>query len=94
MILTEVKKIKVALSELKRCIPVKMEKAKPFQCKDLLPINSLDELKLFDSYIKTGTDFRADYVSCNIFFFNFCNKFFELIFDASLLDGISVDLRR
>lgn len=65
MILTEVKKIKVALSELQRSIPVKMENfttAKNFQCKELLPINSLDELKVYDSCIKTRTDFKADYV--------------------------------
>lgn len=65
MILTEVKKIKDALSELQRCIPVKIDTftaAKHFQCKELLPINSLDELRTFDSYIKKGTDFKADYV--------------------------------
>lgn len=65
MMLKEVKKIKISMSELQRCIPVTMETvtiAKQFECKDVLPISSLDELKLFDSYIKNGTDFKADYV--------------------------------
>lgn len=65
MLLTEVKKIKVALSVLQRCIPAKTETftaAKRFECKELLPINSLDELIAYDSHIKQGADFKADYV--------------------------------
>lgn len=65
MILTEVMKIKVALSELQRCIPVKLETrttSKNFQCKELLPINSLEELAIYDSYIENGTNFKSDYV--------------------------------
>ncbi|XP_037035567.1 longitudinals lacking protein, isoforms H/M/V isoform X12 [Bradysia coprophila] len=64
MMLTEGKKIKVALSELQRCIPIKMGNftaGKQFECKDLLPISSLDELEVFDSYLKTGTQLKADY---------------------------------
>lgn len=91
MILTEVKKIKVALSELQRCSPVKTETfnaAKHFRCKELLPINSLDELRAYDSYIKNGSDFKADFV-----------RNFELRLNISIirinlfLDGISLDVR-
>ncbi|KAG4071429.1 hypothetical protein HA402_011583 [Bradysia odoriphaga] len=64
MIVTEVKKIKVALSELQRCIPIKIRNftaGKKFECKDLLPISSLDELEVFDSYLKTRTELTADF---------------------------------
>lgn len=92
MILTEVKKIKVALSELRRSIPVKMENfttAKSFQCKELLPINSLDELKVYDSCIKNGTDFKADFVrKLRILKVNFVLKFC-----LTFVDGIPVDVR-
>lgn len=75
MILTEVKKIKVALSELQRCIPGKMETfatAKLYQCRELLPINSLDELQIYDSYIENGTDFKADYVRSDLTSISYC----------------------
>lgn len=65
MILTEVMKIKVALNELQKCIPAGMEAFTPskyFQCKEFLPINSLEELKIYDFNIQNGTNFKTDYV--------------------------------
>lgn len=92
MILTEVKKIKVALSELQRCIPVKLDTftttAKHFECKELLPINSVDELIAYDSYIKQGTDFKADYVRV---FSSSVNWSMEIF--CFFIDGISVNIR-
>ncbi|KAJ6642205.1 hypothetical protein Bhyg_07152 [Pseudolycoriella hygida] len=36
--------------------------AKHFECNDFLPITSLDKLKLFDSYIRTRTNFKAEFM--------------------------------
>lgn len=65
MILTEVMKIKVALNELQKCIPTSMEAFTPskyFQCKEMLPINSVDELIAYDSNIQKETNFKTDFV--------------------------------